>query len=221
MNLYATISADIVASTSLSKDALVELTTQVKGFLNEIAPHYAVGFWGRLVKGDSIECVMEHPKDALRIAIMLKALIKSVVPSDGITDPKFKQFGLRIAIGIGEMRLVDRKLDMMDGEAIYQSGRALMDMQDKTKDSFQIVMKDDVTGGALPVISVLLNQIINKATSRQCETLYHRLQCRMDAEVAEKMNITRPGVNQNLNNMGWDAIERSVNYFEQLKFEGK
>lgn len=218
MSMYATISADIVASTSLSKEALVELSIGVKSLLEKIAANY-YGFWGRLVRGDSIECVMEHPNDALRIAVMLKSFVKSFVPSDGIADPKFKQFGLRIAIGIGEMRIVDKELDMMDGEAIYLSGRALTDMRDKIRDSFQIVLKNDVSKGALSVISMLLNHIINKATSRQCETLFHRLQYSTDAEVAEMMNITRPGVNQNLSNMGWDAIERSVYYFEQLILE--
>lgn len=218
MSIYAAISADIVASTSLSKEALIELSIGVRSFLKKTATDY-YGFWGRLVKGDSIECIMKHPNDALRIAVMLKSFIKSFVPSDGIADPKFKQFGLRIAIGIGEMRIVDETLDIMDGEAIYLSGRALTDMRDKIRDSFQIVLNNDVSKGALSVISMLLNHIINKATARQCETLFHRLQCDTDAEVAEKMNITRPGVNQNLNNMGWDAIERSVYYFEQLTFD--
>ena len=150
---YAAISADIVASTSLSRDALVELTTGVKQVLAMATATYQ-GFWGRLVKGDSIECVMEHPGDALRVAVLLKSFIKSFVPSDGIANTKFRQFGLRLAIGIGEMRIIDKELDMMDGEAIYLSGRALADMQDKTADSLQIVMKHDMTNGALSVIAM-------------------------------------------------------------------
>lgn len=213
---YATISADIVASTSLSREMLVELTTGVKRVLETIAKNYQ-GFWGRLVKGDSIECVMEHPKDALRVAILLKSFIKSFVPSDGIADVKFKHFGLRLAIGIGEMRLIDKELDMMDGEAIYLSGRALANMQDKTSDSFQIVMKNDVNR-ALPVIAMLLNHIINDATCRQCETLFYRLQCNQVSQVAEKMHISRAGAGNNLRMMGWDAIERALNYYEQLYF---
>jgi hypothetical protein len=67
----------------------------------------------------------------------------------------------------------------------------------------------------------LLNQLINRATRRQCETLYIRLLSKDDAETAKKMGISRPGVNQNLRNMGWDAIERSLKYFEQLNFEGE
>lgn len=213
---YATISADIVASTSLSRETLVELTTGVKRVLETTAKNYQ-GFWGRLVKGDSIECVMEYPKDALRVAILLKSFIKSFVPPDGIADVKFKQFGLRLAIGIGKMRLIDKELDMMDGEAIYLSGRALANMQDKTSDSFQIVMKDDVNR-ALPVIAMLLNHIINKATCRQCETLFYRLQCDQVSQVAEKMFISRSGAGNNLRIMGWDVIERVLNYYEQLDF---
>lgn len=216
---YATISADIVASTSLSRATLVELTTGVKRVLETAAENYQ-GFWGRLVKGDSIECVMERPKDALRVAILLKSFIKSFIPSDGIADSKFKQFGLRLAIGIGEMRIIDKDLDMMDGEAIYLSGRSLADIQDKTTDSLHIVMKHDVSNGALSIISMLLNHIINKATRRQCETLFHKLQCKVDAEVAQRMHISRSGANNNLRNMGWDAIERAIKYYEQLDFEG-
>lgn len=215
---YAAISADIVASTSLSRDALVELTTGVKQVLAMATATYQ-GFWGRLVKGDSIECVMEHPGDALRVAVLLKSFIKSFVPSDGIANTKFRQFGLRLAIGIGEMRIIDKELDMMDGEAIYLSGRALADMQDKTADSLQIVMKHDMTNGALSVIAMLLNQIINKATRRQCETLFYKLQCKVDAEVALRMHISRSGANNNLRNMGWDAIERSFKFFEKLDFD--
>ena len=196
------------------------LTAGVKALLDKAADDYQ-GFWGRLVKGDSIECVMERPGDALRVAVLLKSYIKSMLPTDGIANDKFKQFGLRLAIGIGGMRIIDEELDMMDGEAIYLSGRALANMRDKTSDSFQILMQHDVGHGALPVVAMLLNQLINKATRRQCETLFHKLQCKSENEVAVRMGISRPGVNQNLRNMGWEAVERAIKYFEQLDFDSK
>jgi len=212
---YATISADIVSSTSLSKSALIELTGKIKSFL-ELISEKDLGFWGRVVKGDSIECVMTNASHALRIAVMLKALVKSYQPSDGSVSPRFKGVGLRMAIGIGEMRIVDRSLDIMDGEAIYLSGRALMEMREKN--GLQLVMKNDVSNGALQVIMTLLNLPLHKATKRQCETLFFRLQSNMDEEVADKMNISRQGVNQNLKNSGWDAIKSAIDYFENLNF---
>ena len=169
-----------------------------------------------MVKGDSIECVMTNASHALRIAVMLKALVKSYQPSDGSVLPTFKGVGLRMAIGIGEMRIVDRNLDIMDGEAIYLSGRALIEMREKN--SLQLVMKNDVSNGALQVIMTLLNLPLHRATKRQCETLFFRLQSNMDEEVADKMNISRQGVNQNLKNTGWDAIKSAIDYFENLNF---
>lgn len=218
MKKYAVISADIVSSTSLSRDALIDLNGGVKAMLGQLSAQYP-GFWGRLVKGDSIECVLDDPHEALRVAVMIKAFIKAFVPTDGIAGPRFKQFGLRLAIGIGEMRTIDRTLDIMDGEAIYLAGRALAEMRNRTSDSFLVVAPIDVSNGALPVMALMLNHLLNKATPRQCEVLYHRLQCRNDAEVATLMRVSRPGVNQSLRSMGWDVVERTIKYFEQLNFE--
>ena len=57
MKRCATISADIVASTSLSPRELMRLTQQIKATLDQLTKKYS-GFWGRLVKGDSIERVI-------------------------------------------------------------------------------------------------------------------------------------------------------------------
>lgn len=214
---YAVISADIVSSTSLSSEDLKKLQRQIKALLEKIAKRF-IGFWGRLVKGDSIECVMENPSDALRVALMLKSFVKSFVPSEGEVDSKFKRYGLRLAIGVGTMRTIDKDLDMMDGEAIYLSGRALADMSDKTSNSFQFVMNDDISRGAMRIIMIQLNQTINSATGRQCETLFYRLQYCKDALVAERMGISRSGANNNLRSIGWDVIENALNYYEQLDF---
>ena len=56
--MYATISADVVSSTSLSKEAMIELNEKLKKCLSTLELRHQ-GFWGRIVKGDSIECVMD------------------------------------------------------------------------------------------------------------------------------------------------------------------
>ena len=101
--MYATISADVVSSTSLSKEAMIELNERLKKCLSTLELRYQ-GFWGRIVKGDSIEYVMDFPEDAFEAALILKTLVKSFEPSD-VNDSKiFNRYGLRIAIGIGEMK---------------------------------------------------------------------------------------------------------------------
>ena len=104
MKRYAAISADIVTSTSLSAIGLSELAKSIRKLLIDLEMNYE-GFWGRLVKGDSIECIVPHPENALRIALILKSCVKSFVPTDGQSSSKFKQFGLRLVIGVGDMRI--------------------------------------------------------------------------------------------------------------------
>ena len=231
MKQYATISADVVASTSLGKDDLGRLTQQIKETLGQFSNKYD-GFWGRLVHGDSIECVMDNPKDALRIAVLLKAGVKSFVPSNeegGTEDKKnkkakekFKRTGLRLAIGIGSMRNVDRKMDIMDGEAMYLSGRALASMRKKPIDNFRIEVASGVSyDRGMTIIAQHLSRRLDEATSRQCKTLFYRLLSKKDNDVAEIMKISRAGVNSNLIGIGWDLFSTSVSYYEDLFLEAK
>lgn len=214
--VWATISADIVKSTSLAEEDWIDLTDKIKEMLSKMESNSLIN-WGRLVKGDSIECVLENPKNALKIAILLKSFIKSYSPSHGEVDKKFKNIGLKLAIGIGGMRIVDKDKDLMDGEAIYLSGRKLIALSDDSE-NMQIVMESNVENKALPVIVSLLNYILDKATRRQCETLYCRLLRGNDGEVAKYMNITRSGVIQHLKGIGWGAIQSAIHYFENLNF---
>lgn len=221
MGKYAAISADIVSSTSLSKDTLIELTGKIKGFLDRYSTEHD-GFWGRIIKGDSIECTMSHPNEALRLALMIKCFVKSFQPKDEVENKNFKKIGLRIAIGIGEMRTVDQSLGIMDGQAIYLSGRTLEAMSQgttsKVKNSFRIVLDKDTTFGAFDVIASFINYVLNSASVRRCETIYHRLQTNTDIDAAKIMGVTRANVNNILNKSGWQSIEKALNYFENYNF---
>lgn len=54
--MIATISADIVRSTSLKTEDLIALRNSLKELLDDFEKDYP-GFWARIVRGDSIECV--------------------------------------------------------------------------------------------------------------------------------------------------------------------
>lgn len=113
MDLRATISADIVASTSLSVDSMLSLNESIKSCIVDIEEHFP-GTWGRLVKGDSIEFVADSPRMALRIALILKAYVKSLSLEKSPEAEQFRRSVIRLAIGIGPMRLIDKDKDFMD-----------------------------------------------------------------------------------------------------------
>lgn len=218
MKLYAAISSDIVSSTSLSEVGLKELTELIKKFLDR-RNLVNSSFWGRLVHGDSIEILERFPNKAFRLAIQLKCLVKSFEPSDGVCDVKFKHYALRLAIGIGSMRTIDKGLDMMDGEAIYLSGRTLSGMGGNLQDSFRVIINNNDLANPLNVIASLVNHILNDATPRQCEILFNRLDSNTDIETAQKIGVSRPNITKTLQKIGWDGIEKAIKYFETLDFE--
>ena len=73
--MIATISADIVRSTSLRTEDLMLLRDRLRELMEKFEKE-SPGFWARIVRGDSIECVVPAYRDSLRIAILIKLFVK-------------------------------------------------------------------------------------------------------------------------------------------------
>ena len=129
----AIISADIISSTSLTEDELSLLSKRIKETFVILENKYnkdGINFFGRLIKGDYIECYLKNPADALRVGLIIKSIVKSFAINEKFEKESrkrklFKQFGIRMAIGVGKMRTLNFKEGIMDGEAIYLSGRKI------------------------------------------------------------------------------------------------
>lgn len=224
----ATISADIVSSTSLSVEELILLQSEIRRFLDELAEKSQGRDWGRLFKGDSVEIFMFDPHEALRTALLLKTLVKKTFSWKKDTNLKrelFRKYGIRVSIGIGEMRIADQAKDILDGEAIYNSGRMLENQQRLGKDkssikrSMSFECKDLALNEQMYVILGLLDAIMKESTSKQCKILYYKLLEKSEEEIAEILSIKQSTVNQQSNSINWPSIESAVNYFEKLNFE--
>ena len=222
--INATISADIVSSTSLSVFDLTHLQTVIRRFLDELSIKSQDEDWGRLFKGDSVEIFLKDPHKALRTALLLKALVKKTfIDSDmAAKQSPFKRFGVRMAIGIGEMRVADKDRDVLDGDAIYYSGR-MLEKADReglsAKRSMFFASKDPLFTEQMDVMLGLLDVLFKDATARQCEILYYKMVGLSEEEIAAKLSIKQSAVNQHSNAASWKAIESAVNYFEKLNFE--
>ncbi len=217
--MYATISADIVSSTTLSTGEIIALKKKINEVFAKLGNKFP-GFWGRLIKGDYIECLIPNPSDALRIALILKTLIKSADIERTKEKKQFLTYGLRIVIGFGEMRIIDRNEDIMDGEAIYRSGRALAKMGSPTKGTMSIDIYDPELQAPLRTTALLIDAIINDATRRQSEVLYYKLLSLNETEIATKMGMKQSAVNQHSTAAKWYCIEAALKYFENLNFYG-
>jgi len=216
--MYATISADIVSSTSLSEVETIELKQYIEEQLKMLETLYP-GSWGRLIKGDYIECVVPNASNAFRIALIIKNSIKAFEVEKTLGSKLFYTYGARISIGIGGMRIVDREQGIMDGEAIYLSGRSLAKMGSLSKGALTIETINENLSQNLRVIAVLTDAILNDATPKQSQVIYYKLLGYKESEIAEKMKIYQSGVNNHSSSAKWYCSEEALNYFEQIKFE--
>lgn len=216
--MYATISADIVSSTSLSREGTIELKRHLAVLLKVLEEKYP-NFWGRQIKGDYIECLIPNASDAFRIALIIKSYIKFVILPDFQQNKKFQTYGIRIAIGIGSMRIIDKTEGILDGEAIYLSGRAIENLNPLNKGTLSISINNEELRHTLSTIALLTDALMNNATKRQSEVLYYKLLSIKEIEIASIMGIKQSSVNEHSSLSKWYCIENALNYFEQIKFE--
>lgn len=212
--LYATISADIVDSTKLTAEDTIRVNKLLTDFLDPMKM-VSEGSWGRVVKGDAFECVLMNPHDLLRVALMLKCYVKTFVPER--PNPEFSKYGIRIAMAVGGLRTSDESLGIIDGDAIYKTGRAMEEKRPNVRGTMKYC-NDDPEAEAVKAIVSLCDVVINKSTGKQCEVLYNKLCGKDEVEMAAALGKSRPTVNAHSQKAGWIAIERAVRYFESLIF---
>ena len=91
--MFATISADIVASTSLSVNETIGLKQRIESLFGLLKVSYP-DFEGRQIKGDYIECVMQSVSNVFRIAFIIKSCIKSFSTAKNEKTKNFHTYGL-------------------------------------------------------------------------------------------------------------------------------
>ncbi|MDH8702225.1 hypothetical protein M2138_001585 [Dysgonomonadaceae bacterium PH5-43] len=218
----ATISADIISSTSLNVEQRWILEKGLKDLLIELSDNFTPMFYGRLIKGDYIECVLEEPKIALRVALLLKAFIKKLpIEQANIKDKKFQDFktyGIRVAIGVGNLSIWDKEKGIIDGEAIYFSGRAVNEMtiHEKIKNTLTFRSGNNNWNESFEPICELLDVIFSKMTASQSEIIYYKLLQKTEEEIKHIIGKTQSTINQHSRTAGWNAINSAVKYFEEV-----
>lgn len=221
----ATISADIISSTALPAEHKKLLRLRVAELIDELTDKYRDDkFLGRVVQGDMIELALLNPRHALRLALILKTGIKALdLPGTDLTDKRiryFKEHAVRLAVAVAPLTTLDPEEGIIDGEAIYLSGRAIKSMSTSGKQ--KIVIKstmffrsqDDQEQEKFDTIFSLLDKIIAACSSKQCQILYDKLSGFSEKEISKKLNKSQSTISQHSTAAGWHAIEKAVHYFE-------
>ena len=217
--MIAALSADIVRSTSLSTEDLIVLRNEMKRFLDNCEKDYP-GFWARIVRGDSIECVVPEYKNVLRIAILMKLYVKTIVHGFDCSD-QLKKRGIRFSIGIGDIKYADKDDDIINGPAIYLSGRNLdtISRMDTVFTAFELESAPRSFNNLMDSYVVLLSNLVDSYSAKQAEVVFYKLLGYKEIEISERLGIYQSAVNTRSTNAQWGALNTAIRNFERMNFE--
>ena len=214
--MIATISADIVRSTSLSTKDLVSLREDLQDFFSDLEKKY-IGFWGRIVRGDSIECVIPDGKFALRIAVLIKLLVK-IQTSEYDCSEWLRRYGIRFSIGVADIKYESKKEDVINGQAIYLSGRNLDEISRKgnSMTAFEMEYVPRSMSNLLDSYVAMVSNFIDSYSAKQAEVVFYKLLGFKEIEISNRLGIYQSSVNTRSTNAQWGLVNTAIKDFEDL-----
>ena len=216
--MIATISADIVRSTSLQTEDLIILRNRLRELLDDFEKDYP-GFWARIVRGDSIECVVPEYRYALRIAILIKLFVK-IQAGDFDCHELLQRHGIRFSIAVADISYADKGEDLINGPAIYLSGRNLDAISRK---DLYTVMEVEVVPKSLSNVMdsyvALLNNLVDSYSMKQAEVVFYKLLGYKEVDISKKLSIYQSAVNMRSTSAQWGLVNTAIKDFEVFDFE--
>lgn len=217
--MIATITADIVRSTSMQLEDWRKLRDQLRDLLDGFENDFS-GFWARIVRGDCIECVVPDYRDALRIAILIKLFIKKQVGNYNCSE-LLQRHGVRFSIGIDSVDSADRDDDLISGSAIYLSGRNLDDIS-RNNDVYSVIelgRASNSTNAMLNSYVALVSNLVDSYSAKQSAVVFYKLLGHKESEISDMLGIYQSSVNTRATNAQWNLLHDAIIDFEKFDFE--
>ncbi|MFN2437823.1 MAG: hypothetical protein ABR503_01400 [Chitinophagaceae bacterium] len=227
MEVIGVITGDIVESGEIKPKSRKLLYSDLKDFLAKLKKEKWISEY-ELFRGDSFQCVQREKENVLRVAIMIRAFIKSYIPLEDQKDNSQKvesnviQRGffpgnqdIRLSIGIGQIDFYNKKsLAHSDGEAFRLAGE---DLESLKKAAYRMALKtpNESFNQSIEPTILLLDAVLQKWTNNQAETVLYKLQNHKEEEISKIIKISQPAVNQRIRTAQWFAIEKLLVYFEK------
>jgi hypothetical protein len=223
--IHAIITGDVIHSTRMSMELRDWLFKQIIAALKQWDKDF--GMRSETFRGDSFQCLVKNPAEVLKLALIQKTYIRSLIPYNlhevnkkskivinrEITSP-IGILDARIAVGIGKVELLSNRLASSGGTAFQLSG-LLLDKMKNRKQSLAIATEDKFND-ELETEFILLDAIISKTTPLQCEVLNLKLLGYTEHQIAKRLNIGQSAINQRSTSGNWNAIESMLKRFEKI-----
>jgi len=209
--LYAVISGDIVASSSLAPRHRERLHTVMKEASKEIRCVFkrSVPMDVDIFGGDSWQMLIADPGRSLRIGLFYRAYIKAHMETSKLDT--------RMVIAIGKVNFVPgRRVSEGDGEAFRASGSLLEEMTKSHHMLFSYPKHKESEN--LDMIIRLLDAIVRRRwTEKRSLAMLGALQGWSQEKIAELWSppIKQPSIVDHLRGADWEIVEEALSFFEK------
>lgn len=202
----AIITADVVHSSQKEAIERKQFYQQIELGLQTIQSKYAFEYERN--RGDEYQIRMKEIKNAGYIGLLLKLWVKS------ISSVQKEKNDIRMSIGIGTEDLTEKRIAESDGEAYHLSGRGL-DHIKNTKQRF-LIQSNDNNHESLQMTSSLVDVLLDNMTAMQSIVVFYKLMGYSEMEIAQKLQLGQPTINQHSRAAHWTIFYKFVHYLENL-----
>ncbi len=121
---------------------------------------------------------------------------------------------IRIALGLGSTVFDSGQVSTNDGTAYVHSGRTLEELKKKSGTYIGIKTPDEETNLEYEVHCTSIDYLLTRCTPLQSEALLYALQDMTQIQIAQKLKISQPTVQQRLQAAGWPVFKAILQRFE-------
>lgn len=179
------ITGDVVGSTKINDFG--KLPKLINDLITEISL-YCTKCKVEISRGDSFQVLVEDPKQALLVALLIRAGFRK-----SSIDLGNKNLDVRLSVGIGEVSYMDEKIGQSNGEAFILSGHGFDNLTKAQRLSVQTF--SDSINFELKVETAFVDDIVSNWTHLHGEIMYQALltdatQC----ELAKKLGTSQQNI---------------------------
>jgi len=209
--IYAVLTGDLVGysryKTKDRKEVLLHLKDSFKKLPLDIT---ASKFW--VFRGDSFQGILSRPEEALKAALIIRSSLVSRYKG------KRSRLDARIAIGIGTVDYLPRRVGEGDGEAFRNSGMELDGMK-KSEKNLIVKTPWKELNDELSTECALLDAVIERWTKEQAEAIMYQIMGLTQEEIARILKISQPAVFHRLRTCGSRAVQEFLKrYKDAIKY---
>lgn len=217
--MIAVISADLLSSSSYSKELLEKVITALNKEFRQLEKLTTPTSEFRIFRGDSLQGVVYEPEKALLFALRIKTAINRIHLNDIESNRAFKrEADLRLAIGVGTYDFKRESILESNGQAFQFSGRSL-DQMKKDNRKLKLQTPKENINEEFDASFFLFDTISDKWSTASAEVIYYLLQGFKETEIAAELGISQSAVNQRKKAAGWDAIDALLKRYKAVMIQ--